>query len=308
MSLDTSICRPVTGVVTAHQQREGEGFLVRRPFPTQGLDMVDPFLMLDEVGPVDYGPGEALGAPDHPHRGFETISYILEGGKLHEDSTGQSQLIGPGDVQWMTAGAGIVHSELPAPELKKNGGRAHGFQIWVNLPARAKGAAPGYQYIPRDRIPTAQSADGRVRVTVIAGQAMGVLAAIDTHTPVWLQDWRIAPGGVASLPIDPAFNAAAYVIEGRIAFGPPDGPPDGPDDRVVAERGQLALFGAGDELCMAAVAGDEEGGRFLLLAGLPIAEPVARHGPFVMNTREELIQAFEDFESGGMGRIVRRQA
>ena len=125
----TAALRSVARVVTAHEQLEGAGFVVKRPFPTHGLDQVDPFLMLDEVGPVAYGPGEAVGAPDHPHRGFETVSYILEGEKLHEDSTGATQLLGPGDVQWMTAGAGIVHSELPSPRLQRAGGRAHGFQI-----------------------------------------------------------------------------------------------------------------------------------------------------------------------------------
>ena len=180
--------RDIQRIVTAHQQREGAGFLVRRPVPTQGLDQVDPFLMLDEVGPVTYGREEALGAPDHPHRGFETVSYILQGEKLHEDSTGKTQLIGPGDVQWMTAGAGIVHSELPGPDFYKSGGVAHGFQIWVNLPARDKFATPGYQYLPAHEIPTAESPDGKVHVTVITGEAFGVQAAIGTHTPIWLQD------------------------------------------------------------------------------------------------------------------------
>ena len=298
MTLDIVTSRPLAGVISAHQQREGAGFLVRRPFPTQGLDQVDPFLMLDEVGPVDYAPGEALGAPDHPHRGFETISYILEGEKLHEDSTGKSQLIGPGDVQWMTAGSGIVHSELPGPTIRSRGGTAHGFQIWLNLPARHKAAAPGYQYIPKQQIPTAESAEGLCRVTVIAGEALGVRSAIDTFTPVWLQDWSLEPGAALSLPIDPTFNVAAYVFGGRIAFA---------EQADVAERGQLALFGGGDELHMAAAPGASEVGRFLLLAGQPIGEPVARYGPFVMNTKAELMQAFRDFESGAMGVIERRQ-
>ena len=296
MTVDAVASRPLAAVITAHQQREGAGFLVRRPFPSHGLDQVDPFLMLDEVGPVDYAAGEALGAPDHPHRGFETISYILEGEKLHEDSTGKTQLIGPGDVQWMTAGAGIVHSELPGPTMREHGGRAHGFQIWLNLPARHKAATPGYQYIPKQQIPQAASADGLCRVTVIAGEAFGVRAAIDTFTPVWLQDWSLEPGGGLSLPIDPDFNAAAYVYSGQVAFG---------DEPRLAGRGQLALFGAGEELHMAQAAGATEAGRFLLLAGRPIGEPVARHGPFVMNTKAELIQAFRDFEAGRMGVIAR---
>lgn len=154
------IPRSIQQIVTAHQQKEGAGFLVRRPVPTSGLDQVDPFLMLDEVGSVVYAPGKAIGAPDHPHRGFETVSYILSGQKLHEDSTGKTQLISAGDVQWMTAGAGIVHSELPGPAFKAAGGLAHGFQIWVNLPAAEKFAEPGYQYLPASQIPQAQSPDG----------------------------------------------------------------------------------------------------------------------------------------------------
>jgi len=286
--------RKVTGVVTAHQQREGAGFLIRRALPTHGIDLVDPFLMLDEVGPVDYGPGEAIGAPDHPHRGFETVSYILEGEKLHEDSTGKTQLIGPGEVQWMTAGSGIVHSELPSARIRENGGRAHGFQIWVNLPARDKLAAPGYQHLPADGIPKAVSEDGRIEVTVIAGEALGARASIGTRTPVWLQDWRVQPGGHVRLEIDPGFNAAAYVFDGAVLLG---------EERQRVERSQLAVFGSGDAIEIAGA--EAEGGRFLLLAGQPLQEPVARYGPFVMNTEAEITTAVRDYQSGRMGEIVR---
>jgi quercetin 2,3-dioxygenase len=289
------IHRPVERIVVAHQQREGEGFMVRRPVPTLGLDQIDPFLMLDEVGPTTYGAGEALGAPDHPHRGFETVSYIVEGEKLHEDSTGATQLIGAGDVQWMTAGAGIVHSEMPGPSMQKLGGRAHGFQIWVNLPAANKYTAPGYQFLPKVEIPLARSPDDLIEVTVIAGEAFGVGAAIGTHTPIWLQDWRVRPGASAEIKIDPDFNAAAYVFEGSVGFT---------RDVVQVERGQMAVFGAGDHLTISGGAGDT-GGRFLLLGGEPINEPVARYGPFVMNTRDELKAAFEDYQSGRMGKIQR---
>lgn len=267
--------------------------MVRRPVPTMGLDQVDPFLMLDEVGPVDYGPGEALGAPDHPHRGFETVSYILQGGKLHEDSTGKTQLIRAGDVQWMTAGAGIVHSELPSPEMQEKGGTAHGFQIWVNLPAAEKFAEPGYQYLAAENIPRATGPDGRVDVVVIAGEAFGVSARIGTRTPIWLQDWTIRPDGAAEMAIDPDFNAAAYVFDGEVAFGA---------ERTAVGRGQMAVFGPGDALSVSAVG---EGGRFLLLAGTPIGEQVARYGPFVMNTEEEIYAAVRDFQSGRMGVIER---
>ena len=287
--------REIAHVVVAHQQREGAGFLVRRPVPTAGLDQVDPFLMLDEVGPVEYAPAQAIGAPDHPHRGFETVSYILAGEKLHEDSTGKSQLLRAGDVQWMTAGAGIVHSELPGPAFKASGGLAHGFQIWVNLPAASKFATPGYQYLPAAEIPTARSPDGRIDVTVIAGKAFGVTAAIGTHTPIWLQEWRVRPGAAARIDIDPDFNVAAYVFEGAVAFGP---------DARRGGRGEMAVFGPGAGIEVAAAA-DEALGRFLLLAGTPIDEPVARYGPFVMNTPEQVMAAVQDYQSGRMGVIER---
>lgn len=285
--------RAVERVVKAHRQMEGEGFPIRRPFPGRMLDDLDPFLMLDEVGPVDYAPGRALGAPDHPHRGFETVSYVLAGEKLHEDSSGGEQLLSPGDVQWMTAGAGIVHSELPSPRFKAAGGRAHSFQIWVNLPQAEKGRAPGYQYLAARDVPEARSPDGDVTVRVIAGEAFGVSARIGTATPIWLQDWRVAAGAAAEIATPPAFNAAAYVFEGAVCFGP--------DDQGV-EDGQLAAFGAGDRLT---VGGGKEGGRFLLLGGSPLREPIARYGPFVMNSETELAQAVQDFQSGRMGRIDR---
>lgn len=291
----TTAHRSIARVVNAHQQREGAGFLVRRPVPTEGLEQIDPFLMLDEVGPVTYAPGEAIGAPDHPHRGFETVSYILAGEKLHEDSTGKTQLIRAGDVQWMTAGAGIVHSELPGPDFKASGGLAHGFQVWVNLPRAAKRATPGYQYLPADEIPTASSPDSLITVTVVAGEAFGVAASIGTHTPIWLQDWRVHPGADAEIDIDPAFNAAAYVFDGAVGFGP---------SGTAVERGQMAVFGEGRRLRVSAASG-VAGGRFLLLAGEPLNEPVARYGPFVMNTQDELVAAFDDFQSGEMGVIQR---
>lgn len=287
--------RGIETVVTAHQQREGAGFLVRRPVPTHGLDQLDPFLMLDEVGPVDYAPGEALGAPDHPHRGFETVSYILSGEKLHEDSTGKLQLIGPGDVQWMTAGAGIIHSELPGPDFLKTGGRAHGFQIWVNLPSKNKAAEPGYQYLPAKDIPMATSSNGGIVVTIIAGEAFGTKASIGAHTSIWLQDWKVAPGATTEIDIPVSYNAAAYVFDGGINFG---------SGETLVERSQLAKFGPGTTLAVSALRAGP-GGRFLLLAGEPLEEPVAWHGPFVMNTEEEIAVAVDDYRDGRMGRIQR---
>src|SRR3954467_3834583 len=175
--------REVSKIVTAHRQTEGGGFVVRRPFPGADVESVDPFLLLDEMGPVDYAPGEAVGAPDHPHRGFETVTYVLEGEMEHEDSAGHRGKLGPGDVQWMTAGAGIIHSEEPSQRIREQGGRIHGFQIWVNLPKSLKMSRPRYQEISAAKIPLGRSADGLAEVRVIAGEALGARAVIDTHIP-----------------------------------------------------------------------------------------------------------------------------
>ncbi|MDA1100017.1 MAG: pirin family protein [Proteobacteria bacterium] len=288
--------RDILDVITAQRTMEGAGFPVRRPFPTQHLDNLDPFLMLDEVGPVDWPPGEALGAPDHPHRGFEIISYLLAGEKLHEDSTGDRQIMRPGDVQWMTAGAGIVHSEMPSPAMRDAGGRAHSFQIWVNLPAEHKMAAQRYQFIAGDQIPLGHSPDGLVTARVIAGEAYGVAAKIDTYTPVTLQDWTMRPGGKARPVLPREQQIALYIFEGRLAVGPQG-------QRI--DEGQLVIFGTGDAIDLALTAQADETARFLLFGGVPLGEPIARHGPFVMNTREQLLQAFDDYQSGRMGVIAR---
>ena len=283
--------RQVKKIVTAHRQREGGGFVVRRPVPTLGLELVDPFLLIDELGPVTYGPGEAIGAPDHPHRGFETVSYILEGAVEHEDSAGHRGVINAGDVQWMTAGGGIVHSEMPTRELLERGGSVHGFQIWVNLPRRLKLTQPRYQDVPAAAIPTAQTADGLARAKIIAGSALGVNAVIETHTPIVFQDWTLEPGADVTIEIGADQQVLAYVFGGAIEI----------DGREVAD-GQLAILGDGDAVRLR---GSAQTGRLLLLAGVPHREPVARYGPFVMTTERELIEAFHDYQSGRMGEITR---
>jgi redox-sensitive bicupin YhaK (pirin superfamily) len=286
--------RSVLHVVTAHRQREGAGFVVRRPFPTAGLSLADPFLMLDEMGPVDYAPGEAVGAPDHPHRGFETVSYILEGEVEHEDSAGHRGLIGPGDVQWMTAGRGVVHSEMPSPRMRREGGRMHGFQLWVNLPARDKMIAPRYQELPRARIPEATSADGLATVRVVAGEALGASAVIETRTPITYHDWTLRPGAVVEVPLPEAFAAYAYVFGGAVRVGGRD-----------LVDGQLGVLGAGGSVRLEVPSSAGEPARLLLLAGAPLREPVVSHGPFVMNTREQIVAAVRDYQAGRMGEIAR---
>lgn len=284
--------REVTRVVTAHRQREGAGFMVRRPFPTHGFDGVDPFLMIDEMGPSDYKPGEAKGAPDHPHRGFETVSYILEGEVEHEDSAGHKGLIGPGDVQWMTAGGGIIHSEMPSQRIRREGGRVHGFQIWVNLPSQLKMTQPRYQEVPSARIPTATSPDGKASVKVIAGEALGARAVIDTHTPIVLQDWRLEAGADVTQGYDAALNTAIYVFQGSVLLG---------DEGREVKDGQLALLGAGEAIRIRA----NGQARLLLFAGVPLREPVVHYGPFVMNSVAQIQQAIHDFQTGRMGEITR---
>jgi redox-sensitive bicupin YhaK (pirin superfamily) len=285
--------RTVDRVVHAVATLEGAGFLVHRPFPTPELDNFDPFLLLDEMGPSDLGPGEARGAPDHPHRGFETVTYMLSGRMEHRDSHGNSGALGPGDVQWMTAGSGVIHSEMPAADFASRGGRVHGFQLWVNLPRRDKMMAPRYQEVPASRIPEVSTADGSVKVRVLAGEALGASAVIDTRTPILYLDAELRSGASFFQPVDPGFNVFAYVVDGSGAFGA-DERPAGNEDLVLFRHD-------GDGVAL--TASPERPLRALLVGGAPLGEPVARYGPFVMNTRNELIAAVDDFQSGRFGRI-----
>jgi redox-sensitive bicupin YhaK (pirin superfamily) len=288
--------RSVEHLIVAQRAIEGGGFVVRRPFPTPRVDHIDPFLLIDEMGPVDYGPGEAVGAPDHPHRGFETVTYMLSGEGAHEDSAGHRGVLGAGDVQWMTAGAGIIHSETMSERIRTEGGRVHGFQIWVNLPARDKMMKPRYQEVPSSKIPGAQTPDGKARVRVIAGEALGVRAVIDTRTPILYQDWTVSPGGSVEQPLPRGWNGLVYVFEGGALVGA--------GGRQVMD-GQLAVLGDGDAVKLAVSEAAPQPARLLLLGGQPLGEPVARYGPFVMNTDAEVRQAIDDFRSGRFGQIER---
>jgi redox-sensitive bicupin YhaK (pirin superfamily) len=284
--------RSVTRVVDSIRTLEGAGFAVRRPFPTPALDHVDPFLLLDEMGPADLSPGEAKGAPDHPHRGFETVTYLLAGRMEHRDSQGNAGTLSPGDVQWMTAGAGVVHSEMPAAEFQRTGGRMHGFQLWVNLPRRDKMMEPRYQDVPAARIPVVRTADG-VTVKVIAGEALGARAVIDTRTPIIYLHYTLAPGARVVQPLPRNYHAFAYVFRGQGLLG---------KEGRAATEGRLVIFATdGDEIVLAAPTGAAGALEMLLIAGVPLREPVARYGPFVMNTQEEIVQAFEDFKNGRLG-------
>lgn len=287
--------RTVAGVVNSIETLEGGGFLVHRPFPTHAISEFDPFLLLDEMGPMELGPGEAKGAPDHPHRGFETVTYVLSGDLEHKDSSGHAGRLRAGDVQWMTAGAGVVHSEMPSAEFERQGGRMHAFQLWVNLPKTDKMMKPRYQEIPSAQIPKAVSADGLVTVNVIAGEALGQKAVIETRTPIVYLHFVIKPGGSVTQSVPGAYNTFAYVVEGEGKFG-------SEEERGV--DGQMILFAPdGDEVRISNPSDADTTLEVLLIAGLPLNEPVARYGPFVMNTREEIYQAIEDYREGRMGVI-----
>ena len=285
--------REVQRIVHSQRVREGGGFIVRRPFPTERFDHVDPFLLLDEMGPVDYAPGEAVGAPDHPHRGFETVTYMLDGEFEHEDSAGNRGTIAAGDVQWMTAGDGVIHSEMPANWIRERGGRVHGFQLWVNLAARDKRIAPRYQDVRAATMPTWRSDDGRAVVKVIAGRALGVEGAAQTRIPITYLDVALERGASIELEVPDIQSAFVYVFGGALLIG---------EQTRSAADGDMALLSHGDTLKLQAT---EDGTRALVLAGQPLREPVARYGPFVMNTREEIYEAFTDFQSGHFGQIAR---
>jgi redox-sensitive bicupin YhaK (pirin superfamily) len=287
--------RTVAGIVNSIETLEGAGFLVRRPFPKASFTEFDPFLLLDEMGPMNVAPGAAKGAPDHPHRGFETVTYILSGEMEHKDSQGHAGKLSAGDVQWMTAGAGVVHSEMPSAEFRRTGGTLHGFQLWVNLPQKDKMMQPRYQEIPSASIPAARTEDGLVMVRVIAGESLGARALIETVTPIIYLHFTIRPGGSVSQSVPTGYNAFAYVVDGEGLFG------------AEGERGvdgQMVMFAADSEDVEIANPADSGAPlELLLIAGVPLDEPVARYGPFVMNTQAEIYRAVEDFRSGRMGTI-----
>jgi len=294
-----SRARPVDRVVTAHHQLEGAGFKIRRPFPGElSMAEADPFLLLDQAGPDVWGPGEAKGAPWHPHRGFETVSYVLDGEIAHHDSNGGGGVIGEGDTQWMTAGAGILHDELPTERMYRAGGRFHGVQLWVNLPPALKMTPPRYQSITRDALRLLTSDDGGALVRLIAGDIAGYTGPGVTHTPITYAHVTLASGAQLSVPWNPAFSAFAYVLTGRGSAGSEGRPIEG---------GQLAVFGPGDHLVVTAADRAAEPFDVLVLGGLPIRAPIAHYGPFVMNTRDEIRQAIEDFEAGRLGIIPASQ-
>ncbi|HXZ99363.1 MAG TPA: pirin family protein [Candidatus Binatia bacterium] len=292
-----SIARPVVSVTSAPSGLEGEGFPVRRAFAGVDLAQLDPFVHMDQMGEVEYAPGEPKGTPWHPHRGFETVTYMIDGTFRHRDSTGGGGLITNGATQWMTAGAGILHIEQPPEELVASGGLFHGIQLWVNLPAAKKWVPPRYQDIGAQRVTLVSSADGASLVRVIAGDVDGHQGPGVTHTPMAMVHATLTPGAMLELPWRRDFNALVYVLSGEGAVG---------ERRVPVRTGQLAVLGPGDWVTLSASPDQESRAPALdtlVLGGEPIREPVAAYGPFVMNRRDELVQAFEDYRAGRLGTV-----
>ncbi|MFF0269128.1 pirin family protein [Kribbella sp. NPDC004536] len=289
--------RAVKSVTSAPSGYEGEGFPVRRAFAGVDLRDLDPFIHMDQMGEVEYAPGEPKGTPWHPHRGFETVTYMLDGIMEHQDSNGGGGVISNGDTQWMTAGSGLLHIETPPEHLVVSGGLFHGIQLWVNLPKALKWAPPRYQDIRGGDSALLSTPDGGSLIRVIAGTVDGHDGPGSTHTPITLVHATVSPGAELVLPWQPDYNALVYVLAGQGTAGA---------DRRPIRKGQLAVFGPGDVLRTAASTTQpqaEPNLDVLVIGGRPIREPIAMAGPFVMNTRAEVIQAFEDFQAGKLGSI-----
>ena len=298
--------RSLNMIIDAERTVEGGGFVVRRPFPTARISHIDPFLLLDEMGPVEYAPGKAIGAPEHPHRGFETVTYLMHGAMEHRDTTGAVATIRPGGVQWMTAGAGVIHSELPTDDFLQSGGRMHGFQLWVNLPAASKMIPPRYQGFESDELRRVELSNGG-DVRVVAGTVMGVTGAVETTSPMTYAHVLLHEGDEVSWSPEVGHTALVHVFDGEASV-----------NGHAATSGQMLVFerSGGSITLRAAKADDDSTGsggdvsrgnvvaQALLLGGKPLGEPVVRYGPFVMNTREEIVQAFEDYQAGRL--VVQR--
>ena len=289
--------RPVVSVTDAPSGFEGEGFPVRRAFAGVDLAQLDPFVHMDQMGEVEYAPGEPKGTSWHPHRGFETVTYMIDGTFQHQDSAGGGGIITNGDTQWMTAGAGILHIERPPEALVSSGGLFHGIQLWVNLPSQDKWVAPRYQDIRAGQVGLVASADGGALVRVIAGGLDGHAGPGVTHTPMAMAHVTVSPGARVTLPWNRDYNALVYVLGGEGSLGTEGRP---------VRMGQLAVFGPGETIVISAR--DRQESRspeldVLVLGGRPIGEPVVTYGPFVMNTKAEIVQALDDFQHGKLGTI-----
>jgi redox-sensitive bicupin YhaK (pirin superfamily) len=296
MATETTTMKELIGIYQpGSRHMVGDGFPVRNLFPSNELDReVSPFLMLDYAGPQYFEPTDhPRGVGEHPHRGFETVTIVYGGMVAHRDSAGNAGVIGPGDVQWMTAASGIVHEELHEKEWAKNGGTLHAIQLWVNLPSVSKMSAPGYQTILNADIPSIDLDGGTGRLRVIAGSFLGHKGPAHTFTPVELYDLQLKAGKLVSLALPEGHNTAIFVLQGRASVN--GSQMSGQAELIVCRR-------EGSRVTVEA----QENSRFLVMAGEPIEEPIARYGPFVMNTRAELMQAAQDYQAGKMGHLAGR--
>lgn len=287
--------RSIKLVTKSNETPEGDGFVVHRCFPSGAIRNLDPFLLLDEMGPLDLLPYESKGFPEHPHRGFVTVTYMLDGRFEHKDSQGNSGKLGPGDVQWMTAGSGLVHSEMPEKEFAKNGGRLHGFQLWINLRKSDKWIKPDYQDVPSSRIPQVSTPDGKVSTKVIAGNYLESKAVINTLTPILYLHFTLQPGAQVVHSVPKNYNAFAYIINGKGLFGK--------DKSPVEEKNLIVFENDGEIISIRESDVAKSPLDVLLIAGMPLNEPIVQYGPFVMNTREEIDKTLEDYRNGRIGKI-----
>ena len=287
-----STLRTIAGTINSQRTVEGGGFTVRRPFPTATMDHIDPFLLLDEMGPAQYGPGEAVGAPSHPHRGFETVTYLLSGAMVHEDTTGACAVIKPGGVQWMTAGSGVVHSELPTEDMMRLGGKMHGFQLWVNLPAEKKMVDPRYQGYDADEIAQVQLANGGL-LKVVAGEVHGVRGPVETTSPMTYAHAVMEASDVVEWHPQEGHTALVHVFDGEVKV---NGSATTSGEMVVMQRT------AG----MVRIESTKAQAQVLLLGGQPLGEPVGRYGPFVMNTKQEIVDAVQEYNDGTLVKVGKK--
>ena len=287
-----STLRTIAGTINSQRTVEGGGFNVRRPFPTAAMDHIDPFLLLDEMGPAQYGPGEAVGAPSHPHRGFETVTYLLSGAMVHEDTTGACAVIRPGGVQWMTAGSGVVHSELPTEDMMRLGGKMHGFQLWVNLPAEKKMVDPRYQGYDADEIAQVQLANGGL-LKVVAGEVHGVRGPVETTSPMTYAHAVMEASDVVEWHPQEGHTALVHVFDGEVKV---NGSTTSSGEMVVMQRT------AG----MVRIESTKAQAQVLLLGGQPLGEPVVRYGPFVMNTKQEIVDAVQEYNDGTLVKVGKK--
>jgi hypothetical protein len=270
---------------------EGDGIPVTRAFPVPEMREFDPFLLFDHFGPINYEPGGATGVPAHPHCGFEAITYLLGGEVEHKDSWGGQAAIETGDIQWMTTGSGLIHSELVTEKFKKSGGIIQGLQIWVNLPKKDKQVKPWYQHIKKDDIPVIKESSG-VEIKVLVGKVKETKSLVQTYSPVSIFDVQFSNSGQINLEISKNQIAMVYVIDGELQFV---------EENKIAAKGQMIYYDqSADEINLTSISTE---GSYLVLAGEPLNEPVVRHGPFVTNTEGEMKQAMLDYQNGKMGEL-----